>query len=61
MIQWTYLQNRNRLTDLENEFTVTRREVWAGRDRLKVWDWYIHTAIFKIYNQHRPAVEINTL
>ena len=24
--KWTYLQNRNRLTDLENEFKVTRRE-----------------------------------
>ena len=24
--KWTYLQNRNRLTDLENELMVTRRE-----------------------------------
>ena len=24
--KWTYLQNRNRLTDLENKFTVTKGE-----------------------------------
>ena len=28
--KWTYLQNRNRLTDLENEFMVTRGEVSQG-------------------------------
>ena len=38
--KWTYLQNRNRLTDLENEFMVTRGYSVgvAGRDRLGVWD-----------------------
>ena len=35
MIQ-TYLQNRNRLTDLENEFIITKGKRW--RDELGVWD-----------------------
>ena len=32
MIQGTYLQNRNRLTDFENKLRVTRGEtVWGGK------------------------------
>ena len=27
--KWTYLQNRNRLTDLENKFMVTKGERWG--------------------------------
>ena len=34
--KWTYLQNRNRLTDIENKLTVTKGE--TGRDKLQVWD-----------------------
>ena len=34
--KWTYLQNRNRLTDLENEFMVNTGEA-GGRERLGVW------------------------
>ena len=30
LYKWTYLQNRNRLTDLENELMVTREEGWRG-------------------------------
>ena len=37
--KWTYLQNRNRLTDLENEFMVTRWGRVGRRDRLGDWDW----------------------
>ena len=33
----TYLQNRNRLTDIENKLMVTKGER-AGRDKLGVWD-----------------------
>ena len=36
--KWTYLQNRNRLTDIENKVTVTKREMGGGRDKLEVWD-----------------------
>ena len=28
--KWIYLQNRNRLTDLENKLRVTKRERWRG-------------------------------
>ena len=38
LYQWTYLQNRNTLTDLKNEFMVT------GRDSQGVWDQHVHTA-----------------
>ena len=31
--KWTYLQNRNRLTDLENKIMVTKVER-CGRDKL---------------------------
>ena len=51
----TYLQNRNRLTDLENELMVTGGR-WRGRDRLGVWNWLVHTGIFKIDNQQGPTV-----
>ena len=43
--QQTYLQNRNRLTDLENELRVTKGEGWRERDSLGVCDWHAHTAI----------------
>ena len=35
--KWTFLQNRNRLTDLENKCMVTKGER-QGRDKLGVWD-----------------------
>ena len=28
----------------------------VGRDRMGVWGCHVHTAIFKIYKQHRPTV-----
>ena len=31
----TYLQNRNRLTDIENKLMITKVEV---ADKLEVWD-----------------------
>ena len=54
--KWTYLQKRNRVTDLENELVVTSGEGLRVRDRLGLWDWHMHTAIFKIDNQQRPTV-----
>ena len=33
---------------------VTRGVV--GRDRLGVWNWHVHTAIFKVDNQQGPTV-----
>ena len=46
--QWAYLQNRNRFRDLVNKFMITMGEMWRGRDRLGVWNWHVHTTIFKI-------------
>ena len=35
--KWTYIQNTNRLTDIENKLIVTNREVGV-KDKLGVWD-----------------------
>ena len=32
------MQNRKRLTDIENKFTVTKGEREADMDKLGVWD-----------------------
>ena len=37
--KWTYLQNRNRFTDIEKKFMVTKGEInYSGGDKLEVWD-----------------------
>ena len=41
--KWTYSQNRNRVTDVENKFMVTKGE--EGRDKLGDLDLYMHTNI----------------
>ena len=46
----TYLQNRNRLTDIERKHGYQRGKV-VGRDKLGIWNWHIHTTIFKIDKQ----------
>ena len=35
------------------------RGVALGQERLRVWDWYVHTAVFKIVNQQEPTVKID--
>ena len=34
--KWTYLQNRNRVTDVENKIMIIggRGSIWAGEDKL---------------------------
>ena len=45
----TYLQNRNRVTGVENTLRVTRgKEQGGGRDKLGDWDWSVYTTIYKI-------------
>ena len=46
------LQNRKRLTDLENELMVARR-----KDSQRLWEGHVHTAIFKMDKQQRPIVQ----
>ena len=44
--KWTYLQKRNKVTDVENKHGYQKgKEVWA---ELGDWDWHIHTTIYKI-------------
>ena len=44
--KWTYLQNRSRVTDIENKHDY--QGIREGRDTLEDWDWHIHTTIYKI-------------
>ena len=54
--QWTYLQNRNRLTDFANKLVVTKEDRWQGRDRLGVWDWHMYTEVYRMTGQRGCAV-----
>ena len=38
MVQTNLLQNRNRVTDVENKLMVTRGESGVGWDKLGDWD-----------------------
>ena len=42
------LQNRERLTDFENELMVVEG---GGRASSGVWDGHVHTAVLKVNNQ----------
>ena len=46
--RWTYLQNRNRDTDVENKCMDTK---W-GWEELEDWDWHIYSidTMYKIDN-----------
>ena len=47
--RWTYLQSRNRDTDVEKKRMDTKGEegMW---DELGNWDWHIYTTMYKIDN-----------
>ena len=36
--KWTYLEKRNRLTDIENKFMANKGERRRGKDKSRVWD-----------------------
>ena len=58
-----YLQNKNRLTDIENKFIVTKRKK-VEKDKLKGWDQQIQvqTIIHKRDKQEGPTVQhINSI
>ena len=50
------MQNRNRLTDFENNLVVTKGERRWGGGVLEVWDWHMHTVVYGIVGQQEPAV-----
>ena len=43
--KWIYLQNRNRVTDVEKRLIVTGRR--KEKDKLGDWDWHIYTTVYK--------------
>ena len=53
--QWTYLQNRNILIDLEGRLMDTKGEM-DEVDELGGWDWHMHTTICKADNQQGSIV-----
>ena len=44
--KWTYLQNRNRVADIENKLTVTRE--WVGSNKVGGWGWHAHTTLYEM-------------
>ena len=48
--RWTYLQSRNRDTDIENNRMDTKVGERGGWDELGGWDWHINTNMYKIDN-----------
>ena len=55
------LQNRKRLTDLENELMIASGEMMKGRDSQGVWGQHVHTAVFKMDNKQCPTVQHSKL
>ena len=47
-IYLTYLQNRNRVMDIESKVIVTRKERRQRKDKSGVWDQHIQTTMYKI-------------
>ena len=48
--RWTYLQSRNRDTDIENKCIDTKGVCGGGCNRLGDWDWHIYTTMYEIDN-----------
>ena len=46
--KWTYLWNRNRLTDIKNKLTGIEVETWVGGggSKSEAWDGHPHTALY---------------
>ena len=47
--RWSYLQSRNRDTDIETKHMDTKGERGGG-NKLGDWHWHIHTTMYKIDN-----------
>ena len=45
---FAYMQTRNKLTDIEGKFMVTKGERGERRDKSGVWDEQIQTTMYKI-------------
>ena len=53
----TYLQNRDRLTDIKNKLYVYQGGNVEGRDTSGAWAQHIHTIIYEIDNQQGHTVQ----
>ena len=53
--KWNYLQNRNRLIDLENKLLVASGKD-GGQGQLRRWDGRVHMAVFKMDNHQGPTI-----
>ena len=42
-------------TDFENKLMISKGDSW-GRAGLGVWDWHMHTEVYGMHGQKRPAV-----
>ena len=51
-----YLQNRNRLTDMENRRVVAQGETGWGNDELGFSDYQMQTSIYSMDEQQGPTV-----
>ena len=54
--QWTYLQNGNRVTDVDNKLMVWKGGAGRGirgGEKSGVWAWHMYTAMYKIDNKDR--------
>ena len=52
-----YLQNGNRLIDVENRFLATKGESGERRGKFGDWDEHVHTGIYQIDKQQGPTVQ----
>ena len=52
--KWTYLQNRNRFTDFENELRAASEGEWEEGISMDL-GIKMYTVIFKVDNQHGPT------
>ena len=59
--KWTSLQNRKRLTDLENSIMVTGVRRVEERETWGVWTRHTHTAVFKTDDQRTCCTAQGTL
>ena len=51
-----YLQNRNRLIDIENRLVVAKGETGWGNDGLGFRDYQMQTSIYSMGEQQGPIV-----
>ena len=53
---WTYLQNRNRLTDIKAKLMFKKGKRQVERNRSEAWDVYTHSSIDKVDNQQGSRI-----